>query len=111
MAVRIRDLDLEELTGLSIKVRDQKKLSTKTTKDHAPLQVLQQRKNCKHKMRFKEYVDAEQALERYLSRIMFSSMGIYWCHKHVCYHLGHNRRLVDDSIVLRELDIVQREIG
>ena len=108
MTVYVRDFDIDELIGLNIRIRDRKKLVSRTVRQHVSLRTTRQRKNCKRKMRFKEYADAERALESYMSRIMFSNMGFYWCHRHSAHHLGHDKRLPKDLIVSRERETVQR---
>lgn len=57
--------------------------------------------DCCFKIRFSTKEDAEFAYLDYLSRVLFSTMSVYLCRVHSIYHLGHDRRMDNETIVAR----------
>lgn len=58
-------------------------------------------KNCTKKGRY-NMGEALDQLESYLEAHMFSNMVVYFCKRHACMHLGHDRFMTQEEIVRRE---------
>ena len=51
-------------------------------------------RNCDTKLRFSDLSSATAAADSYNSRIAikFSPLGVYFCRRHGCLHIGHSSR-------------------
>ena len=58
-------------------------------------------KSCCDKIAFADFTDAEKALSKYMSRIIFSTMTVYSCVTHHGFHLGHDRLMIPSEVVRR----------
>ena len=59
------------------------------------------KKTCKNKVRYLSFNSAREALVDYTDSILFSNMDSYYCKRHQCYHLGHNKKMKNDDVVAR----------
>ena len=59
--------------------------------------------NCRNKVKYKHYSEAKFRLDEIMRNILFSSMNIYWCNRHSCFHLGHSKWIKDKQIISRYL--------
>ena len=56
---------------------------------------------CCFKIRYFTQEAAEAVCLDYLSRVLFSTMSVYFCRVHRVYHLGHDKRMNDETIMMR----------
>ena len=97
----------ENLSPVKLKVRQKVNSYARIPHEDAQLMKSRRRSNCRGKIRYTEHATAQKALERYMSQIIFSSMEIYWCGRHTCYHLGHNKRMLRSTIEFREAELAR----
>lgn len=57
---------------------------------------------CDTKRRFQTRQMGELALKKYFAQILFSTMQVYNCRIHDCFHLGHSKHMRNESIMVRE---------
>tara|TARA_Y100000817_G_C16797562_1_gene518101 strand:- start:233 stop:511 length:279 start_codon:yes stop_codon:yes gene_type:complete len=76
---------------------ERNKLTTKTFKD-----------NCNNKIKYLDENHALEALEKYISSVLFSNMDTYYCKKHNCFHLGHNQRMAKIKVINRSTKTWER---
>ena len=52
-------------------------------------------KKCKFKERFKTFAEATEFAKKYEEDIVltFYPMSAFYCYKHTCYHIGHDKYL------------------
>jgi hypothetical protein len=57
---------------------------------------------CKEKLKFKRFCAAVRAADSYMEEkaLVLDPMVPYRCHKHNCFHIGHNRFMSESSIRL-----------
>ena len=57
-------------------------------------------KTCEDKRRFKRFCHAVQAADNYMEEIalVLTPMVPYRCATHRCYHIGHNRWMIESDI-------------
>ena len=101
----------DDPASVLLKVRHKKEPPKNVSREDASLQKSRYRKNCRGKQHFKEHAEAQQALERYMSQIIFSSMAIYFCHRHAGFCLGHNKRMLNSTIRFREGKMARQYMG
>jgi hypothetical protein len=58
---------------------------------------------CCGKILYDTHDEAELGLDRYLYRVLFSSMNVYNCSLHDGFHLGHDSRMSDSEILSQSL--------
>ena len=58
---------------------------------------------CCGKILYETHDEAELGLDRYLYRVLFSSMNVYNCSLHDGFHLGHDSRMSDSEILSQSL--------
>lgn len=46
--------------------------------------------------------EAQVALEKHKKRVLFSTMEPYYCNRHECYHLGHQKRTTKKQTMRKE---------
>jgi hypothetical protein len=56
-------------------------------------------KTCNYKRKYDNRIQAEQALNSYRERVLFTSMNLYECEAHSCFHLGHDKYMSRSSIL------------
>ena len=56
-------------------------------------------KSCEYKRKYVDQIQAEQALESYRKRVLFTNMNFYRCEAHGCFHLGHDRYMPSELIL------------
>ena len=55
--------------------------------------------SCNYKRKYGNRSQAEQALNSYRERVLFTSMNLYECEAHGCFHLGHDKYMSRSSIL------------
>ncbi len=63
--------------------------------------------NCEEKQRYESEEEADAVAEGYMRRVLFSTMGSYWCGEHECFHLGHDRYMSNRDVLIRTQSINQ----
>ena len=66
---------------------------------------------CDRKIRYAPYKSAETALASLRARVLFTTMRIYGCRKHSCYHLGHSKGTTNTRIMREELELMKKVGG
>jgi|ETNmetMinimDraft_11_1059920.scaffolds.fasta_scaffold363302_1 hypothetical protein len=59
--------------------------------------------NCGGKRRFVNWVEAEDAVREYRERVLFTNLTSYSCREHDCFHMGHDRFMTDEDVVMRTM--------
>ena len=54
---------------------------------------------CCGKILYETHDEAELGLDRYLYRVVYSSMNVYNCSLHDGFHLGHDSRMSNSEIL------------
>ena len=63
--------------------------------------LITNKSNCRKKVKYKNFSEAKIRLDEIMRDILFSTMNIYWCNRHECFHLGHNKRIQDKDVISR----------
>ena len=63
--------------------------------------MITNKSNCRKKVKYKNFSEAKFRLDEIMRDILFSSMNIYWCNRHRCFHLGHSKWMKDKTITKR----------
>ena len=64
---------------------------------------LHKAQKCCGKILYETHNEAESDLDRYLYRVLFSSMNVYNCSLHDGFHLGHDSRMSNSEILSQSL--------
>ena len=63
---------------------------------------------CNKKKKYKTFTKANKVKNRIIGNILFSTLKSYWCHRHECVHLGHNNRMDNKTILLRQSKLLDK---
>ena len=66
---------------------------------------------CNRKIRYATYKSAETALASLRDQVLFTTMRIYPCRKHSCFHLGHSNKTTNTRIMREELELMKKVGG
>ena len=61
---------------------------------------------CDYKIQYQTKLEADAAVDKYRSRVLFSNMNAYFCRPHNSYHIGHGKFMEQKEIRQRDLNIL-----
>ena len=67
------------------------------------------------KIHYKNFDSAYRAYKKYHKDIIFSSMSVYFCKIHKCYHLGHdkyasNKKIISINKIEFDFDLIMNNL-
>tara|TARA_R100000008_G_C3570707_1_gene161923 strand:- start:428 stop:1558 length:1131 start_codon:yes stop_codon:yes gene_type:complete len=66
---------------------------------------------CNKKRRYDTRELAEKVLQEQKGSTVFSSLAVYPCSKHKCFHLGHRKQVTKSRLLREELEILEQQGG